>query len=75
MRKVPRIVQRLAIVAPREMFMRNDPVFDPIFNSAPLHHNGGATPDQGRFLIDGWSYQPIAAERDEPLVVAADQHR
>lgn len=54
--------------------MRNDLVFDPIFNNALVEQGKGATPDRGSFLFDGWSYEPIASERDEPVVVAADRH-
>lgn len=43
--------------------MRNDPVFDPIFNAAPLHE--GDRPAPQRMLFDGWSYQPLTTKREE----------
>lgn len=47
--------------------MSNDPVFDPIFNTAPQPLQQGSTaPDRSRFLFDGWSYQPLVTEITEP---------
>jgi hypothetical protein len=46
------------------------PVFDPIFNSAPPQATKAATPDRGRFLFDGWSYEPLDAKREEPMITS-----
>lgn len=47
--------------------MRNDPGFDPFFNDAPSRDR--AAPQ--RMLFDGWSYQPLATERDDRASTAA----
>lgn len=47
--------------------MRNDPVFDPIFNAAPLHEGDRLAPQ--RMLFDGWSYQPLPTKREEHVGV------
>ena len=46
--------------------MNNDPVFDPIFNTAPQPQQGSVAPERSRFLFDGWSYQPLVTEITEP---------
>jgi hypothetical protein len=52
----------------------NIPVFDPVFNSAPAQTNKAAASDRGRFLFDGWSYEPLDAKREEPRATN-EQHR
>lgn len=47
--------------------MRNDPGFDPFFNDTPSRDR--AAPQ--RMLFDGWSYQPLATERDDRAGAAA----
>lgn len=49
--------------------MRNDPGFDPFFNDAPSPERDRAAPQ--RMLFDGWSYQPLATERDDRAGAAA----
>lgn len=49
--------------------------FDPFFNTAPLRKNDNVVPERRRFLFDGWSYEPLAADRQEPLVVPASPQR
>lgn len=49
--------------------MRNDPEFDPFFNAVPLPERDRPAPQ--RMLFDGWSYHPLATERDGRAVIAA----
>ncbi|MFN3518302.1 MAG: hypothetical protein ACK4YT_02530 [Sphingomonas sp.] len=46
--------------------MSNDPVFDPIFNTAPQPQQGGVVPEGMRYRFDGWSYQPLVTKITEP---------
>lgn len=49
--------------------MRNDPGFDPFFDAMPSPERDRPAPQ--RMLFDGWSYQPLATERDDRAVIAA----
>jgi hypothetical protein len=54
--------------------MNNDPVFDPIFNTAPLPQQDRLVPENARYRFDGWSYEPLTAERmDERAQVLEPQ--
>jgi len=44
--------------------MSNDPVFDPIFNTAPQPQQGAVVPERARFLFDGWSYEPLVTDQE-----------
>ena len=46
--------------------MSNAPVFDPIFNTAPLPQQDRLVPENARYRFDGWSYQPLVTEITEP---------
>ena len=48
--------------------MSNDPVFDPIFNTAPLPQQGHMVPEGARYRFDGWSYEPLTAVRRDERV-------
>lgn len=54
--------------------MNNDPVFDPIFNTAPLPQQDRLVPESGRYQFDGWSYVPLSAEpKDDRIQVFEPQ--
>jgi hypothetical protein len=55
--------------------MSNDPVFDPIFNTAPQPQQGSVLPERARFLFDGWSYQPLVTEPVEARATPALERR
>lgn len=45
--------------------MNNDPVFDPIFNTAPLPQQRRMVPESARYRFDGWSYEPLTTDLEE----------
>lgn len=49
--------------------MSNDPLFDPIFNTAPQPQQGAVVPERARFLFDGWSYKPLVTETTDAQAV------
>lgn len=55
--------------------MSNDPVFDPIFNTAPQPQQGAVVPERARFLFDGWSYEPLVTEPTEARATPAIEPR
>jgi hypothetical protein len=55
--------------------MSNDPVFDPVFNTAPQPQLGPATPERASFLFDGWSYEPLAIEPADARMAPAPDPR
>ena len=52
--------------------MSNNPVFDPIFNTAPLSSQDIKLPERTRYRFDGWSYEPLVADQEKASVQAAE---
>lgn len=55
--------------------MSNDPVFDPIFNTAPQPQQGSVVPAGTRYRFDGWSYEPLTTKQEETRIQVLEPHQ